>query len=291
MKRIDQVIEDLVSKTHPLLKQDEMGYRVVPYYIVLDEVKELRITLDGNYQDFKVFSKDGSLSDIDCQVIKSHMVLIVYPHLGRIGISTHYEDNGGEVRYDNDSLLWGGKESEDGLSWTMTVSRLNELNRMLPEGVEVKLGHASPWGSQTEVLTFYSNGDNEEPEFLARVWWDTITGQWESGRPTRGTSYYYDTPEQFIRAVILRGELDKPTKERVKTLQRVFGDNVTIEPSSCEPVNQYFDGFKLTAENGNTAVIWKYNDGSWGAWNKYPKISTSPTLEGIAEIMKDTLLS
>ena len=140
MKRIDQVIEDLVSKTHPLLKQDEMGYRVVPYYIVLDEVKELRITLDGNYQDFKVFSKDGSLSDIDCQVIKSHMVLIVYPHLGRIGISTHYEDNGGEVRYDNDSLLWGGKESEDGLSWTMTVSRLNELNRMLPEGVEVKDG-------------------------------------------------------------------------------------------------------------------------------------------------------
>ena len=293
MKRIDQVIEDLVSKSYPLLKQDEMGYRVVPYYIVLNEVRELRITIDGvdgDRQDFEVYSKDSSLSDTDCQIIKSHMVLIVYPHLGRIGQLTYHEDKGGEVRYDNDSLLWGGNESQDGLSRIMTVGRLNELNRMLPEGVEAKLGYASPWGSQTEALKFYAEGDNEELELIARVWWDASSDQWESGRPTRGTSYYYDTPEQFIREEILRGELDKPTKERIKTLQGIFGDNVAIEPSSCAPGNQYFDGFKLTAENGNTAVIWKYNDGSWGAWNKYPKISTSDTLEGIAEIMKDALL-
>ena len=290
MKRIEQVIEDLATRTYPLLEQDEMGYRVDPCFIVLNEVKELRIAVDDDCQDFKVYSKDGSLSDTDCQIIKSHMVLMVYPHLGRIGQLTYRKDNRGEVRYDNNSLPWGGNESQNELSQVMTVCRLNELNRMLPEGVEAKLGYASPWGSQTEVLEFYAEEDNEEPEFLARVWWDANSDRWESGRPTRGTSYYYDTLEQFIREEILRGKLDKPTEERIKTLRGIFGDNVTIEPSSCEPGNQYFDGFKLTAENGDTAVIWKYPDGSWGAWNKYPKISKSNTLEGIAEIMKDTLL-
>ena len=178
---------------------------------------------------------------------------------------------------------------EKRIEQVMTEGRLNELNRMLPEGVKAKLGYASPWGSQTETLEFYKEEDNVEPEFLARVWWDANSDKWESGSPIRGTCYHYDTPEQFIRKEILRGKLDKPTEERIKTLQRVFGDNVTIEPSSCEPGNQYFDGFKLTAEN-RTAVIWKYHDGSWGAWNKYPKISKSKTLEGIAEIMRDTLL-
>ena len=174
----------------------------------------------------------------------------------------------------------------------MTVDRLNELNQMLPEGVEAKLEYASPWGSQTEALIFYAeNKNSEEPELLTRLWWDAISYKWESGNPIRGTTCYYDTPEQFIREEILAGELDKPTEERKKILKRIFGDNVTIEPSSCEPVDQYFDGFKLTAENGNTAVIWKYHDGSWGAWNKYPEISKSNTLEGIAGIMKDTLLS
>lgn len=286
---IDQVIEDLATRTYPLLEQDEMGYRVDPCFIVHNEVKELRIAFDGDPQDFKVYSKDGSLSDTDCQIVKSHMVLIVYPHLGRIGQMTYFEDKREKVRYDNNSLLWGGNESQNELSQVMTVGRLNELNRMLPEGVEAKLGYASPWGSQTEALKFYAR-DNEEPELLARVWWDANSGQWESGHPIRGTSYYHDTPEQFIREEILRGELDKPTEERIKTLRGIFGGNVTIEPSSCEPGNQYFDGFKLTAQNRNTAVIWKYPDGSWGAWNKYPKISKSNTLEGIAEIIKDTLL-
>lgn len=284
MSIVESIVDELVFCArggYRFLKQNENGDYVIKTYSTRSKAtKSLVITVEED--QFKVSSEGGVLNNEECEALKKHVVVVIYPHLNRIGIVTHFNADYGVIHVDDDSLPWGGGDPYY-LSM-MTVKELAGINSILPDGMVAKLEQYSPWGQWTETLVFYRG------EEIFKTWWDANSGQWESGRPTRGTSYHYDTLEQFIREEILEGKLDKPTEERIKNLQEIFGANVTIELSSCAPKNRYYDGFKLSGENGNTAVIWKYPDSSWGTWNKYPKISTSRSLEGIAEIIKDTLL-